>query len=175
MVSSTGMTCPIWCWVASLYCLQNSMMFTPCWPSAVPTGGAGVAWPARICSFTTARIFFRRLPSAIRRPPLASDPRHLVERELHRRLPVEDVHHHPDLGLVHVDVADRPVEIGERPRDDPDHVPLLEVEPEGRLHLLLLHGQDLLDLPPRQGGGLLAGPARHEAGDPRRVPDHVPG
>ena len=29
------------CWVASLYCRQKSMMFTPCWPSAVPTGRRG--------------------------------------------------------------------------------------------------------------------------------------
>src|SRR5438876_8361195 len=59
MVSSTGMTCPIWAWVASLYWRQNSMMLTPCWPSAVPTGGAGVAWPALIWSFTIAWTFFR--------------------------------------------------------------------------------------------------------------------
>ena len=32
--------------VSALYALTNSMMFTPCWPSAGPTGGAGVAWPA---------------------------------------------------------------------------------------------------------------------------------
>jgi hypothetical protein len=34
------------------------MMFTPCWPSAVPTGGAGVAAPALICRVTIARTFF---------------------------------------------------------------------------------------------------------------------
>jgi hypothetical protein len=28
------------------------MMFTPCGPSAVPTGGAGVAFAAGNCSFT---------------------------------------------------------------------------------------------------------------------------
>src|SRR5438552_2388309 len=61
MVSSTGMTWPVWAWVASLYCRQNSMMFTPCWPRAVPTGGAGVAIPALIWSFTTAWIFLRLL------------------------------------------------------------------------------------------------------------------
>src|SRR5947208_3200448 len=32
------------------------MMFTPWGPSAVPTGGAGVACPAGTCSFTTAAI-----------------------------------------------------------------------------------------------------------------------
>src|SRR5690554_462205 len=32
--------------VRALNCLQNSMMFTPCCPSAGPTGGAGFAAPA---------------------------------------------------------------------------------------------------------------------------------
>jgi len=41
--------------------LQKSMMLTPCGPSAVPTGGAGVAFPAAIWSFTIAWIFFIRL------------------------------------------------------------------------------------------------------------------
>jgi hypothetical protein len=34
------------------------MMLTPCGPSAVPTGGAGVAFPAAIWSFTIACTFF---------------------------------------------------------------------------------------------------------------------
>src|SRR5262245_30743778 len=34
------------------------MIATPCGPSAVPTGGAGVAWPAGIWILTTARTFF---------------------------------------------------------------------------------------------------------------------
>src|ERR1700675_4902571 len=37
-------------WVCALNALQNSMMFTPCWPNAGPTGGEGLAWPAGICS-----------------------------------------------------------------------------------------------------------------------------
>src|SRR3569833_917417 len=40
--------------VAALYAMQNSMMLTPCWPSAGPTGGAGVAAPALIWSLMTA-------------------------------------------------------------------------------------------------------------------------
>src|SRR5215510_8916731 len=44
--------------VFELKFLQKSMMFTPCGPSAVPTGGAGVALPAEICSFTIAVTFF---------------------------------------------------------------------------------------------------------------------
>jgi hypothetical protein len=34
------------------------MMFTPCGPRAVPTGGAGVAFPAGNCNFTVACTFF---------------------------------------------------------------------------------------------------------------------
>ena len=49
-VISTGMIVPASCWVWALNALQNSMMLTPCWPSAGPTGGAGFAAPAGICS-----------------------------------------------------------------------------------------------------------------------------
>ena len=44
--------------VRALYCLQNSMMLTPCGPSAVPTGGAGVAAPALRATLTIAATFF---------------------------------------------------------------------------------------------------------------------
>ena len=57
IVTTTGMTIPPWLWVRALNCLQNSMMFTPCGPSAVPTGGAGLAAPAGHWSFTTATTF----------------------------------------------------------------------------------------------------------------------
>ena len=40
--------------VLALNCLQKSMMFTPCGPKAVPTGGAGVAFIAGNCNFTVA-------------------------------------------------------------------------------------------------------------------------
>ena len=36
-------------------------MFTPAWPRAGPTGGAGVALPAGTCSFTILVIFFAML------------------------------------------------------------------------------------------------------------------
>src|SRR3954471_2417715 len=58
MLISTGMTLPRWDSVAALYCLQKSMMLTPCGPSAVPTGGAGVACPACSWTLTTAASFF---------------------------------------------------------------------------------------------------------------------
>src|SRR5712691_11788900 len=40
---STGMMLPACDSVAALYCRTKSMMLSPCGPSAVPTGGAGVA------------------------------------------------------------------------------------------------------------------------------------
>jgi hypothetical protein len=60
-VINTGMISPSWSFaeVLALNALQNSMMLTPCGPSAVPTGGAGVALSAGICSFTEARVDFR--------------------------------------------------------------------------------------------------------------------
>src|SRR5262245_31007578 len=58
-VTMTGMIIPspalaVW----ALNALQKSMMLTPCWPRAGPTGGAGVALPAGMCSFTYPVIFF---------------------------------------------------------------------------------------------------------------------
>src|SRR5271157_3250502 len=52
--TTTGMIRPsssFWL-VLALNCLQNSMMLICAWPNAGPTGGAGVALPAAICSFT---------------------------------------------------------------------------------------------------------------------------
>jgi hypothetical protein len=46
IVISTGMTWPRCDSVAALYCFTNSGVDTPWGPSAVPTGGAGVAAPA---------------------------------------------------------------------------------------------------------------------------------
>ena len=57
-VTTTGMMSPSSFAVFALKFLQKSMMFTPCGPSAVPTGGAGVALPAAIWSFTIAWTFF---------------------------------------------------------------------------------------------------------------------
>ena len=54
IVISAGITVPRWLSVAALYALQKSMMLMPCGPSAVPTGGAGVAAPAWIWIFTIA-------------------------------------------------------------------------------------------------------------------------
>src|SRR5262249_46535822 len=56
-VTTTGMINPSSLAVFALKFLQKSMMLTPCGPSAVPTGGAGVALPAAIWSFTIAWTF----------------------------------------------------------------------------------------------------------------------
>jgi hypothetical protein len=57
-VITTGMMSPSSFCVRALNVLQNSMMFTPCWPRAGPTGGAGVALPAGIWSLMYPVIFF---------------------------------------------------------------------------------------------------------------------
>src|SRR4026209_2260097 len=94
--------------VFALKFLQKSMMFTPCGPSAVPTGGAGVALPAGICSFTLAWAFFaitlsrvarfpttrRRLQTATYRLQPALDLLHLQEIELHGCRTPENGDHH---------------------------------------------------------------------------------
>ena len=41
-------------WVTKFPALQKSIMLTPCWPRAGPTGGDGLAFPAGICNFTYA-------------------------------------------------------------------------------------------------------------------------
>src|SRR5207302_10624585 len=63
--------------VFSLNCLQKSIMFTPCWPRAGPTGGAGFAAPAGICSLICVLTFFAMglyLPPRIRRNSRTSAP-----------------------------------------------------------------------------------------------------
>src|SRR5436853_1377674 len=99
-VISAGTMLPVCDSVAALYCLQNSMMFTPCGPRAVPTGGAGVAFPAGIWILTTAAT--RRF--AIR---CLLQLRDLGEFPLDGRLAAEDVHEALELAVVLVDVGVR--------------------------------------------------------------------
>ena len=108
-------------------------MATPWGPSAVPTGGAGVALPAGIWIFTTAATFFlamflgsprvRRLtmmagagagsqPGRPRRG--GSDLGDLAEVHLDQGLPAEDVDQHLELEVVDVDLGHRAGEVGER-------------------------------------------------------------
>src|SRR6202165_2465883 len=115
------------------------MMLMPCGPSAVPTGGAGVALPAGSSSLRTARTFFLPIPLLV----------HLLdlqEVELDGRLAAEHVDQHLELALLRVDLVDLAVEVGERPVDDPNRLADGELDPDlGRLLLhLLLDGPDLL-------------------------------
>src|SRR6058998_358910 len=100
---------PFSCAVCALNALQNSMMLTPCWPSAGPTGGAGLACPPGICSLMSVRIFLATL-CLLRLVDLLD----LVEPELHRNLALEDVHQDLELLLLRVDLDDLAVEVGER-------------------------------------------------------------
>src|ERR1700689_175883 len=116
MVMSTGTTVPRWLSVAALYCLQNSMVWTPWGPSAVPTGGAGVADPASSWIFTTARTrFLGGIVSCLFLSTVRLQLGDLAELELDRRLPAEDVDQHLELELVFVDFGDLAREVGERP------------------------------------------------------------
>src|SRR6185312_8890526 len=105
-------------WVCALKALQKSMMLTPCWPSAGPTGGAGLALPAWICSLMSVRTFLaigsRRVAGA------ALNLLYLVISDLDRRLAAEDGDQDLELGGVLVDLGDLAGEIGERAGDDLD-------------------------------------------------------
>src|SRR5437588_8515659 len=102
-VISTGVIRPFWSAVCALNALQNSMMLTPCWPSAGPTGGAGFACPPGIWSLMIVRTFLA----------IAIQLLHLIECELHRHLALEDVHEHLQLLGVRIDVDDLAVEVRE--------------------------------------------------------------
>src|ERR671927_192225 len=108
------------------------MMLTPCWPSAGPTGGAGVAAPALIWSLMTAvNRFLGGMTSfsAFRwwfGAP-GSDLRDLGERQLDRRLAAEDGHEHLQLLLLGVDLVDRGRQGREGPVHDGDGLADLEV------------------------------------------------
>src|SRR5215211_5321608 len=106
------MIVPASCWVWALNALQNSMMFTPCCPSAGPTGGAGFAAPAGIWSLIWVRTF---LAMGIR-----LDLLHLVVVDLDRGLASEDRDQDLELGGVLVDLGDLAGEVGERPGDHLD-------------------------------------------------------
>src|SRR5512133_1058213 len=119
---------PFSCAVCALNALQNSMMFTPCWPSAGPMGGAGVALPAGTWSLTSActgfvlaiRVPFRSrglrpAPTSRGRAagptPAESSARRLdrldlQEVELDGRRAPEDRHHHLHLLPLGIHLVD---------------------------------------------------------------------
>src|SRR5579864_9649428 len=104
--------------VCALNALQNSMMLTPCWPSAGPTGGAGFACPPGIWSLMSVRTFFAMSVQLL----------DVVESDLDRHLPLEDVHHHLQLLLVGVHVGDLAVEVRQRARGDLHRLAELELD-----------------------------------------------
>src|SRR4051794_39032581 len=124
--------------VAALYALQNSMMLTPCCPSAGPTGGAGVAAPALIWSLMTAvNRFLGGMSSFFFStgqfwPTSRLDLGDLGERQLDRRLAAEDGHQHLQLLLLGVDLVDGGRQRGERTVHDGHRLPDLEVDNSGR-------------------------------------------
>src|SRR5215213_1256522 len=135
--------------VRALKFFTKSMMFTPAWPRAGPTGGAGVAAPAGICSLIYPVIFF-----AIG----SSDLLHLREVELDRRLPAEDRHHDLQGVAVEVDLVHHAREVVERSVGDAHRLRFLEYVFRLRLlfrrhHLL----EDLVDLFLGERSRLLAG------------------
>src|SRR5215469_2224364 len=149
---------PVW----ALKPLQNSMMLTPCWPSAGPTGGDGFALPAGICSLTIACTFFAM-----------SEPLDLVVLELHGRQASEDGHHDLQLAPLRVQIVDGALEIHEGPLDHPNLVSLLERRLELRLLRALFHlAQDRLDLAQGKGHGPRA--RSHEPGHLRSRAHEMP-
>src|SRR5450830_1795687 len=151
--------------VFALKFLQKSMILTAWGPSAVPTGGAGVAFPAAIWSFTIACTFFaiNQLPATRSQLPARSpDNRleaggwklqlfYLQEIQFDRRRAAENRDHHLERVAVRVDLVHHAVEAGERPLVDPHLVALVERVPRLRLLRRLGHlVQDLVDLFTRQ-------------------------
>src|ERR1700680_1743340 len=118
------MTLPRWFSVAALYALQNSMMLTPCWPSAGPTGGAGLACPAWICSFITPATF---CVGAMKCSCSFLELGDLGEGQLDRCFAAKNGHQHLELLLFGVDLADRCRQRRERTVHDGDGLADLEV------------------------------------------------
>src|SRR4051795_11953382 len=148
---------PFWSPVWALKALQNSMMLTPCWPRAGPTGGAGFACPPGIWSLISVRTFF-----ALQIPLV--ELLHVVESDLDRHLPLEDVHHHLELLAVGVHVGDLAVEVRERARRDLDGLAERELDLRARRSRPARpRVEDTVDLGLRQRHRLGAGPdeARH--------------
>src|SRR5579883_2218162 len=172
--------------VLALNCLQKSMMLTPCGPSAVPTGGAGVALPAGNCSLMVVCSFFGGiflLPQNFswRGPgpanpgfPRSAELFHACEIEFHRRGTSENRDGNLEPAVVVVNFLDRAVEIGERSIDDANLLIALEYHLGLRAVLRCVHAIDdrvhLRFRKRRRRRG-----RADKAGDARRVAYDVPG
>src|ERR1700719_5383228 len=88
-VITTGRISPTCFWVTALNSLQKAMILTPFCPRAGPTGGAGLAWPAGICSLMVATTSFAIVFSVvIRLIKLSSSPLPIFQFD--RRRPAKD-------------------------------------------------------------------------------------
>src|SRR4051812_41410527 len=190
IVICAGMTWPVLSAVFSLYDFVNSMMLIPCGPSAVPTGGAGVALPAGSWRVRTIRIFLAT-GNGFLSQPVGLQLFDLQEVELDRGLAAEDAHENLDLVALGVHLVDRADELGERPVGDAHALALRERDAE--LRRLDAHvPEDLLDLglverdrlAPDTRDVRAADEARHARGVPDDEPavgvedhldEHVPG
>src|SRR4051812_43106938 len=133
--------------VRELKFLQKSIILTPCGPSAVPTGGAGVAFPAAIWSFTIACTFFAMIPCARCQLPASSCQLYatrvagrgsvkleamqlqffdLQKIQFDRRRTAEDGDHHLQGVAIEVDLVHGAVEAGERALVDADLIAFFE-------------------------------------------------
>src|SRR5450830_978913 len=170
------------------------MMLTPCWPSAGPIGGAGVAAPAWIWSLIRPVTFFffggisgpyylvtsSRAPSRDDARGPSSDLGDLAERQLDRGLPAEDRHQHLELLRLGVDLGNGGGERVERTVGDGHGLADREVDLDllGGLGLGLLglgseaRGEHREDLVRRQRHRLVGVP--DEPGHTRSVPDGAP-
>src|ERR687897_2066820 len=106
------------------------MMAMPCGPSAVPTGGAGVALPAGIWILTIAATLFFAIVcvSLLFAANVRSELGDLAEVHLDEGLSAEDVDEHLELHVIGVDLGDRAEEVGERALLHADALAFLEVE-----------------------------------------------
>src|SRR5665213_3046820 len=120
---TTGIIRPASFLVTALNSLQKPMMLTPCWPSAGPTGGAGLAWPAAICNLICPVIFFA-IKFLIRQAGkneflfscfLYLSFFHLPVFQFDRRVASENVDGDFQLAAVGINLLDRAAEIQERP------------------------------------------------------------
>src|SRR3954447_23036436 len=98
------------------------MMFTPCWPRAGPTGGAGLAAPAGTWSFISVRTL----------RAIWLDLLHLVETDFDRSLTAKDRDKHAKLARIVHHLGDLAREIGQRTRDDLDRLTDRELRARAR-------------------------------------------
>src|SRR6266850_6162920 len=119
------------CDVRALNCLQNSMILTCACPSAGPTGGAGVALPAAIWSFTDPVAFFAMMP--FRLHSCLSHLLHLPKLQLHRSRAPEDRDHDFQSLAILVNLIHNARKRSERPFAYPHCFVLLELDLKLRL------------------------------------------